>query len=359
MKSGMSNWPLDSQSYPARTTRKQASDCQSATSRSSASIAAPSTGSRFLQRRDAFGAHHFVGQTLGRWRRRRARRGAARRARRRRTTARSAAAISARADRRPRARRCRSARRARWSPCRSPSRRPATRARARVASIGFPSSRMRSTSVSHRSAILFRSSGAPAPAPAAGRGRRRRLRRRGAGGGVRRDRLQARRRAADAARRATRSRARLGRAGMRAGRAPGARERAWAAAARPARLPPTAPPMRAQHVLELDGAVEQREAHEQRLHQQLLLSALAKARLELADRLQHAQQVGGRRSDRVAASSASRARSETSVAAPPSTTASCARSMSARPVSNAAEVDAGVSRAARRRERHRPRDARR
>ncbi len=40
--------------------------------------------------------------------------------------------------------------------------------------------------------------------------------------------------------------------------------------------------------------IEEREAHEQRFDEHLLLAALAKARLELADRLQHAQQVGGR-----------------------------------------------------------------
>ena len=45
--------------------------------------------------------------------------------------------------------------------------------------------------------------------------------------------------------------------------------------------PPTAQP--AQHILERDGAIEQREAHEQRLEEQLLLAALPEARLELAD----------------------------------------------------------------------------
>ena len=48
--------------------------------------------------------------------------------------------------------------------------------------------------------------------------------------------------------------------------------------------------------------------------QQLLLAALPEARLELGDRLQHAQQIGGGERDRGAASSASRARSDTSVA---------------------------------------------
>ena len=64
------------------------------------------------------------------------------------------------------------------------------------------------------------------------------------------------------------------------------------AAPRPAAPPAPAPPP-AQHFLERERAVHEREAHEQRLEEDLLLRALAKARLELGHRVEHPQQVAG------------------------------------------------------------------
>src|SRR5204862_5998340 len=50
---------------------------------------------------------------------------------------------------------------------------------------------------------------------------------------------------------------------------------------------------RPKQVLEVHRTVEEREANEQRFDQQLLLAAFSEPRLQLANRLQHAQQVSG------------------------------------------------------------------
>src|SRR5258708_29815577 len=47
----------------------------------------------------------------------------------------------------------------------------------------------------------------------------------------------------------------------------------------------------AEHGLEVDGAVKQREAHEQSLDQQLLLAAATKMRLDVREGCQHAHEV--------------------------------------------------------------------
>ena len=51
----------------------------------------------------------------------------------------------------------------------------------------------------------------------------------------------------------------------------------------------------AQHFLDIDGAIEQRESNEQRFDEQLRLTTSTKQRLQLEQRMQHAKQIGWRR----------------------------------------------------------------